>query len=154
SSVEFGYILLPAKFCTGSSIMPQKLNPDPLELIRGQSATGIGAVTSVLTLMKALPLGYNRDVQEDKHSWFTILDCSLSSLEILSAIVSGMTPVAERMKSATRYGHITATEYANQLVRQGVSFRDAHHVVGRLVLEAEGRGKNLDYLDEGDVSQA
>ena len=147
TSQEFGFLRLADAYCTGSSIMPQKKNPDVLELVRGKAGTVIGNATALLALVKGLSLGYNKDVQEDKTSWFVALDACASSVEIVADVVSTMTPVRERMLAATRGGHVIATEYANFLVRKGIPFREAHRIVGGLVKEAEDRGADLADLD-------
>jgi argininosuccinate lyase len=147
TSQEFGLIELADAYCTGSSIMPQKKNPDVLELVRGKSATVIGGAVSLLTLMKALPLGYNKDTQEDKTSWFAALDASQACLEILTDVIATMRPVPARMLAATQSGHVLATEYANHLVGRGIAFREAHRIVGELVKIAEERGVDLTALD-------
>ncbi len=136
-SQECGFIELDDEYCTGSSIMPQKKNPDVLELVRGKSSTVIGNTTTLMTLLKSLPLGYNKDLQEDKTAWFSILDSALASLRILTALVRTMSPNPTRMQAATQSGHILATEYANYLVRKGLSFRNAHQTVGCLVKTAD-----------------
>lgn len=153
TSQEFGFLELDDGLCTGSSIMPQKKNPDVLELIRGKSGTVIGNAMSLLTISKALPLGYNKDLQEDKTAWFSALDNCMSSLSLLGDVVRTMIPSAERMLDATRTGHIMATEYANYLVRKGMAFRDAHRLVGGLVRRAEDDGVDLSELSL-DVLQA
>lgn len=146
TSQEFAFIKLDDGLCTGSSIMPQKKNPDVLELIRGKSGTVVGNAVSLLTISKALPLGYNKDLQEDKTAWFSALDNCASSLVMLGDVVRTMTPSAERMLDATRGGHIMATEYANYLVKKGMPFRDAHRLVGGLVRRAEDDGVDLSEL--------
>jgi argininosuccinate lyase len=145
-STEFGFLELADEFCTGSSIMPQKKNPDVLELVRGKAATVIGNATSLLTLMKALPLGYNKDTQEDKTAWFSALDACVASVDILADVMATARPRAAVMAKATRGGHVLATEYANYLVRKGLPFREAHAVVGGLVREAVERGVDVSEL--------
>ncbi len=153
TSQEFGFVELDDALCTGSSIMPQKKNPDVLELVRGKSGTVVGNAMSLLTISKALPLGYNKDLQEDKTAWFSALDNCMSSLALLGDLVRTMTPRAQRMLDATRTGHIIATEYANYLVRKGMPFRNAHRIVGGLVKRAEDDGVDLAKLPL-DVLQA
>jgi argininosuccinate lyase len=143
SSQEFGFLELDDAMCTGSSIMPQKKNPDALELVRGKSGIVIGNATSLLALSKSLPLGYNKDLQEDKTVWFSALDNCLACLAILGDVVRTMAPSEQRMQNATRAGHTLATEYANYLVLKGMPFRDAHQLVGRLVKYAEGERVDL-----------
>ncbi|WP_394849175.1 argininosuccinate lyase [Pendulispora brunnea] len=154
TSQEFGFLRLADAYCTGSSIMPQKKNPDVLELVRGKAATAMGDAMSLLALVKNLTLGYNKDVQEDKTSWFSALDACVSSVDIMSDIVRTMEPVAHRMREATRSGHILATEYANYLVRRGLPFREAHHVVGELVRKAEDRGVDVSELELAELRAA
>lgn len=146
ASQEFRFIELADGYCTGSSIMPQKKNPDVPELVRGKAATTIGNAMSLMALLKALPLGYNKDLQEDKTSWFAALDNCMSSLHILAELVRTMKPLPERMRDATRGGHIIATEYANYLVRKGLPFREAHRIVGELVKSADQRGCDVSEL--------
>lgn len=129
---EFGFIELPDEFCTGSSIMPQKKNPDVLELIRGRAASSIGALTAILTLQKGLPLSYNRDLQEDKRHAFTAFGDTLFSLGILSDLVAGIRFKKERLLgSVTEFSLMT--DIAEYLVRKKVPFRQAHAVCGRIV---------------------
>ena len=146
TSQEFGFISLADGYCTGSSIMPQKKNPDVCELVRGKSASVIGNAMSLMALLKSLPLGYNKDLQEDKTAWFAALDNCMSSLGILTELVRTMTPVPAKMHSATQGGHIIATEYANYLALKGLPFREAHRVVGELVKTAEARGVDVHAL--------
>src|SRR6185312_4696578 len=144
SSQRFGFVTLADRFCTGSSIMPQKKNPDVPELVRGKSARVIGHLTALLVLMKAQPLAYNKDNQEDKEPLFDTVDTLADVLAIMTELVAtGLTPNAERMREAAREGHATATDLADYLVRKGVAFRDAHEMVARAVREAESRGCDL-----------
>jgi argininosuccinate lyase len=153
TSQEFGFLELADAYCTGSSIMPQKKNPDVPELVRGKAAVVIGEVVKLLALMKALPLGYNKDAQEDKKAWFSALDTTTECVAIMTDLVETMRPIPGKMREATRRGHILATEYANYLVRKGLSFREAHHVVGALVREAEQRGVDLSELPLAALQQ-
>ncbi|MCX7961739.1 MAG: argininosuccinate lyase [Burkholderiales bacterium] len=137
---RFGFVRLPDRFCTGSSIMPQKKNPDVPELVRGKSARVFGHVVALLALMKAQPLAYNKDNQEDKEPVFDTVDTLKDCLEAMAGIVEGMAPVPEAMRAAALEGHATATDLADYLVRKGVAFRDAHEAVARAVREAERRG--------------
>ena len=143
ASPRFGFVRLPDRYCTGSSIMPQKKNPDVPELVRGKSARVIGALVSLLALMKAQPLAYNKDNQEDKEPLFDAVDTLRDCLAIFAGMVAGMTPVARAMRQALAEGHATATDLADYLVRKGVAFRDAHEAVARAVREAERRGTDL-----------
>jgi len=137
SSPRFGFVRLPDRYCTGSSIMPQKKNPDVPELVRGKSGRVVGALVSLLVLMKAQPLAYNKDNQEDKEPLFDTVDTLKDSLAVFAGMVEGMVPVARAMRAALAEGHATATDLADYLVRKGVPFRDAHEVVARAVREAE-----------------
>jgi len=144
SSPRFGFVTLADRFCTGSSIMPQKKNPDVPELVRGKSARVIGDLTALLVLMKGQPLAYNKDNQEDKEPLFDAVDTLADVLAIMTDLVAtGMTANVQRMREATREGHATATDLADYLVRKGVAFRDAHEIVARTVREAESRGADL-----------
>ncbi|CAJ3198351.1 argininosuccinate lyase [Burkholderia pseudomallei] len=154
TSQEFGFIALADGYCTGSSIMPQKKNPDVPELVRGKAASVIGNAMSLMALLKALPLGYNKDLQEDKTAWFAALDNCMSSLAILTELVRTMAPVPDRMRQATLGGHIIATEYANYLVRKGMPFREAHRVVGELVKTADARGVDVSALPQAAFAEA
>ncbi len=133
SSSQFNYVDLPDEFCTGSSIMPQKKNPDVSELMRGGSSRAISNLMGLLTLMKGLPLAYNRDIQEDKNFVFDSLDYSKSSLDLLSLIIKRMIVNTKKMREDCQLGHITATELADYLVLKGLPFRKAHEVVGKIV---------------------
>jgi argininosuccinate lyase len=140
---RFGFVRLPDAYCTGSSIMPQKKNPDVPELVRGKSGRVIGALVALLTLMKAQPLAYNKDNQEDKEPLFDAVDTLKDCLAVFSGLVAGLEPVASAMRAALLEGHATATDLADYLVRKGVAFRDAHDVVARAVREAEREGVDL-----------
>jgi len=143
SNPRFGFVRLPESYCTGSSIMPQKKNPDVPELVRGKSGRVIGSLVALLTLMKAQPLAYNKDNQEDKEPLFDAVDTLKDSLEVFAGLVAGLAPVARAMRAALNEGHATATDLADYLVRKGVPFRDAHEIVARAVREAERRGSDL-----------
>jgi len=142
-SQRYGFVRLPDRFCTGSSIMPQKKNPDVPELVRGKTGRVTGHLVALLTLMKAQPLAYNKDNQEDKEPLFDAADTLRDSLEVMAALVAGLQPVPEAMHAAAREGHATATDLADYLVVKGVAFRDAHGIVARAVREAEASGKAL-----------
>jgi argininosuccinate lyase len=137
TSPRFGFVRLPDRYCTGSSIMPQKKNPDVPELVRGKSARVIGAAVALMTLMKGQPLAYNKDNQEDKEPLFDAVDTVKASLGVFAGMVAGMEPVPSAMRAAVLEGHATATDLADYLVRKGVAFRDAHETVARAVREAE-----------------
>jgi argininosuccinate lyase len=147
SSPRFGFVALADRFCTGSSIMPQKKNPDVPELVRGKSARVIGHLTALLVLMKGQPLAYNKDNQEDKEPLFDTVDTLADSLAIMTDLVAtGITANVERMREAAGEGHATATDLADYLVRKGLPFRDAHEAVAQAVREAERRACDLSAL--------
>ena len=143
SNPRFGFVKLPENYCTGSSIMPQKKNPDVPELVRGKSGRVIGSLVALLTLMKAQPLAYNKDNQEDKEPLFDAVDTLKDSLAVFAGLVTGLAPVPRAMRAALTEGHATATDLADYLARKGVPFRDAHEIVARAVREAENRGSDL-----------
>ena len=147
SNPRFGFVELADRFCTGSSIMPQKKNPDVPELVRGKSARVIGHLAALLVLMKGQPLAYNKDNQEDKEPLFDTVDTLADVLAIMTDLVAtGLTANVARMRDAAREGHATATDLADYLVRKGVPFRDAHEAVAQAVREAERRGCDLSQL--------
>lgn len=146
NSAEFSFIKLADKYSTGSSIMPQKKNPDILELIRGRSAITIGNLTSFLTMLKALPLTYNRDLQEDKKIIFNSLDLTKTSLSITEKLLKSTTFNKETMRSAAEKGYANATDLADYLANKGLPFRDCHEIVGNLVQFAIKENKRLDEL--------
>lgn len=133
SAPMVGFVELADAYCTGSSIMPQKKNPDVPELVRGKSAVVQGHLVALLTLMKAQPLAYNRDNQADKGPVFDTLDTTLASLEVYAGLLATLEPRRDRMAEAAAQGYATATDLADYLVRRGVAFRDAHEIVGRAV---------------------
>jgi argininosuccinate lyase len=146
SSPLFGFVELADAYCTGSSIMPQKKNPDVPELVRGKSARVQGHLTTLLTLMKAQPLAYNRDNQEDKLPVFDALDTTLLSLQVYAGLIETLAVRRERMARAAGEGYATATDLADYLVRKGVPFRDAHEIVGRAVRAGLDSGRDLTQL--------
>jgi argininosuccinate lyase len=146
STQEFGFMTLSDAFSTSSSMMPQKKNPDVAELVRGKCARLIGCVTTLLVLEKSLSFGYGRDLQEDKRPIFDAFECALVSVHALTGAIATATFHADRMKSALGTGHLCATDLADFLVQRGLPFRDAHHVVGALVREAETRGVQIGEL--------
>jgi argininosuccinate lyase len=150
-SSEFGFVDLPDAFCTGSSLMPQKKNPDSMELIRGKSARLQGNLHTLLTLVKGLPLTYNRDLQEDKPPVFDSHDQTALCLEVLAGTFAGLTVKPARCAAAVADPALLATDLADYLVRQGVPFRTAHHAVGGVVKLAEQKGVALDRLTLADV---
>ena len=151
SSQSFGYVDLGDAFCTGSSIMPQKKNPDVAELIRGKSSRAVGNLVSMLVLMKGQPLAYNRDNQEDKEPLFDSFDNAHACLQVLAGMVSNMKFNHEKMRVAAAIGHSTATDLADYLVHRGLAFRDAHEVVGGAVRCAESKGVELHMLSLSEL---
>jgi len=148
ASSEFGFVRLPDAFTTGSSLMPQKKNPDSLELIRGKAARLQGHVTTLATMVKGLPLTYNRDLQEDKPPVFDAFDTLLDCLRVATGTVAGMMAVTACCTEAVRDPALLATDVADFLVAKGVPFREAHHAVGALVAAAEEAGVPLDQLSQ------
>jgi argininosuccinate lyase len=142
----FGFISLPDRFCTGSSIMPQKKNPDVPELIRGHAGRAVGGLMALLTLMKSQPLAYNRDNQEDKPTVFDVVDTVTECLQVFAELVPAIHVERKACRDAALRGFSTATDLADYLVRKGVAFRDAHHIVGRAVSFALGKGVDLSGL--------
>jgi argininosuccinate lyase len=144
ASAPFGFVKLSDQFSTGSSIMPQKRNPDAAELVRGHSGRIIGALTSLMVTMKGLPLAYSKDMQDDKEPVFEARDLLMLSLEALGGMIETVEFVPERMRAAAAQGYSTATDLADWLVREAdVPFREAHHITGRAVKAAEERGCEL-----------
>ena len=142
-SPRYGFITLADRFCTGSSIMPQKKNPDVPELVRGKTGRVIGHLMGLFTLMKGQPLAYNKDNQEDKEPLFDTVDTVLDSLTLYADMMGGLTVNAETMRAAAREGFATATDLADYLVKKGLPFRDAHEAVARAVRHAETQGCDL-----------
>ena len=142
-SPRFGFIDLADRFCTGSSIMPQKKNPDVPELVRGKTGRVNGHLVALLTLMKAQPLAYNKDNQEDKEPLFDTVDTLLDTLTIYADLLRGVTVKPEAMRAAVLQGFATATDLADYLVKKGLPFRDAHEAVARAVRQAEALGRDL-----------
>ncbi|MDW7973589.1 MAG: lyase family protein, partial [Thermodesulfovibrio sp.] len=143
STTEFGFIELPDRFCTGSSMMPQKKNPDSLELIRGKTGRVYGNLISLLTTLKALPLTYSRDMQEDKEPVFDTVDTVKSCLIILKEVLPEIKFNTEKMKASSEEGFTVATDLAEYLVKKGVPFRVAHDITGKIILYCIEKGKNL-----------
>ncbi len=154
SSPRFGFIRMADRFCTGSSIMPQKKNPDVPELVRGKSGRVVGHLMGLITLMKGQSLAYNKDNQEDKEPLFDTVDTLATTLSIVTDLVgNGLAAVPERMRAAALEGYATATDLADYLVRRGLPFRDAHEVVARAVREAENRQVTLEALPLDTLQQ-
>lgn len=142
-SAEFGFSQLDDAYSTGSSIMPQKRNPDLAELIRGKTGRVYGHLVALLTVLKGLPLAYNKDLQEDKEAFFDAVDTVDGSTRIMAEMVAAIRPQAGRLASAAGAGFSTATDYADYLARKGVPFREAHAIVGKLVQACEERAVDL-----------
>jgi len=144
SSAPFGFVRLSDAFSTGSSIMPQKRNPDAAELVRAKSGRIIGALSTLLIVLKGLPLAYQKDMQEDKEPTFAAFDAMSLCLNAMTGMIGDLAPDADAMRAAAGSGYSTATDLADWLVRRlGMPFRDAHHVTGRIVAEAEQRSVDL-----------
>jgi argininosuccinate lyase len=154
SNPAFGFVRASDAFSTGSSIMPNKKNPDPAELVRGRAARVIGAEATLLTLLKGLPLAYQRDLQEDKAPLFDAVAVFESSLGVLAGMLDSLSVDRDRMRAATDQGFTTATAVADTLVRRGIPFRVAHHVVGALVAQAEEAGLQLDAVPDSMIGLA
>ncbi len=147
ASPMFGFIELPDRFCTGSSIMPQKKNPDVAEIVRGKTARVHGHTMALLTLMKGQPLAYNRDNQEDKEPLFDTVDTVRDCVRAFADMIPSLETRPEAMYNAARRGFATATDLADYLVRKGVAFRDAHAIVGAAVRHGEETGQDLAEMD-------
>ncbi len=146
ASQPFGFVKLPDAWSTGSSIMPNKRNPDAAELVRGHSARIVGDLVALLVLLKGLPLAYAKDLQDDKPPLFDAHDLLLLGLAAMAGMIGDLEFVPEKMRAAAAAGHATATELADWLAAEGVPFREAHHIAGRAVAAAEEQGKALDEL--------
>lgn len=153
SSEEFGYIELADRYCTGSSMMPQKKNPDVPELVRGKTGRVYGHLIALLTVMKGLPLAYNKDLQEDKEGVFDTLDTLLPALRIFRGMISTWTIHSQRLEMAFDRDFSAATDLADELARRGLPFRQAHAVVGQLVQRALSRGVGLADLSVEDFQE-
>lgn len=153
SSKEFDFVSISDEFATGSSIMPQKKNPDAAELIRGKTGRVYGSLISLLTTMKGLPLAYNKDMQEDKEQFFDAVDTVMSCIKIMSGMLSTMELKPDNMKKAVKKGFLNATEVADYLVSKGMAFRDAHVVVGSIVLYCEETNKTIEVLTVEELNK-
>lgn len=153
SSQEFDFVELPDSFCTGSSIMPQKKNPDVPELVRGKTGRVYGSLMAALTLLKGLPLAYNRDLQEDKEILFDALDTVAASVKVMSALIPEIRPRKEKMEQALLKGFVTATDFADYLVQKGVPFRTAHEIVGKAVAKCAEKGMELHQLSLDELKE-
>jgi len=154
SNPRFGFVRAADSFSTGSSMMPNKKNPDPAELVRGKAARVIGELTGMLTLLKGLPLAYQKDMQDDKPPLFDAAATLETSLLVMAGMVATLSVDRDRMRVAAGEGFTTATAVADALVRRGVAFRAAHHIVAALVVEAERAGSMLGALDDATIAAA
>jgi argininosuccinate lyase len=143
SSTEFGFVELPDDYATGSSLMPQKKNPDVPELVRGRTGRVLGQLVAMVTTLKGLPLSYNRDLQEDKEGFFSTVDATSAALEVLSRMLPRLRFDEAAMVAAGSAPELLATEVADYLVRKGVPFREAHEVVGKAVKRVAGKDGSL-----------
>lgn len=146
STSEFGFIKLPESFCTGSSMMPQKMNPDIAELVRGKTGRVYGHLIALLTVMKSLPLAYNKDMQEDKEAIFDLFETVINSVDILAAMLVGIQPDKKKMQQAASDPLLIATDLADWLVKKGVDFRSSHEIVAKLVRYSLQKRKGLGLL--------
>jgi argininosuccinate lyase len=153
SSVEFNFIELDEAYATGSSIMPQKKNPDVAELARGKTGQVYGRLIALLTTLKALPLAYNRDMQEDKQGFLDTVDTLLATLAVFTGMIRTLRVKAENTEQAVKQGYILATDLADYLVKRGEAFRQAHGIVGKLVSYAAEKGKSLAQLDVSEYKK-
>jgi argininosuccinate lyase len=151
STEEFAFLSLPDELCTGSSLMPHKKNPDALELTRGKTSRVLGDLFSMFSMLKGLPLTYNRDLQEDKEPLFHAVNTVKDALSIMALCIEGMVPNRERMKEAVYGSFMAAVEMAEYLARKGIPFREAHILVGKLVRECEENGRALSDLTLEDL---
>jgi argininosuccinate lyase len=154
SNPAFGFVQVADAFSTGSSMMPNKRNPDPAELVRGRAAVVVGSLASVLTLLKGLPGGYQRDLQEDKRPLFDAVSTFEASLGVMTGLIATLSVDRDRMRRAASAGYTTATAVADHLVRRGVAFRVAHHIVGSLVASAEGAALGITEVDDETIRAA
>jgi argininosuccinate lyase len=153
-SAEFNFVRLSDKFTTGSSIMPQKRNPDAAELVRAKAGRIAGALTALMMVMKGLPLAYSKDMQEDKEQTFDALNSLSLMLAAMTGMIEDLQVNAEKMRLAAARGYSTATDLADWLVRElNMPFRDAHHVTGSIVKAAEERGVGLDALELAEMQK-
>jgi len=150
SSTEFGLIELGDAIATGSSLMPQKKNPDSMELVRGKAGRVFGDLIGMLTTLKGIPLAYNKDMQEDKEAVFDAFDTTFASLQVSQTVLRNISVNREKAKAAAAGGYMNATELADYLVRKGMPFRDAHEIVGKMVVHAIEKGVELDQLSLED----
>ncbi len=153
NSAEFDFVSISDAFCTGSSIMPQKKNPDVPELIRGKTGRVYGALMSLLTTMKGLPLAYNRDLQEDKEPLFDAIDTAVACVELMARLLAELNFNTDKLLEETQKGFITATDLADYLVRKNLPFRRAHHITGEIVQYCIENNKKLEELDLNELKE-
>ena len=153
ASAEFGFVEVDGAYATSSSIMPQKKNPDVAELARGKTGRVYGNLMALLVTMKALPLAYNRDMQEDKQGLFDSVDTLSSTLGVLTGMIKTLKIKPKNMARSLQLGYILATDLADYLVKKGESFRTAHEIVARLVNYAEEKGKTFEQLKSSEIKQ-
>lgn len=153
SSKEFGFVTIDDEFSTGSSIMPQKKNPDAAELIRGKTGRVYGDLTAILTIMKGIPLAYNKDMQEDKERFFDASETVLSCAKIMGGMLETLKVNKDKMLNAVKTGFLNATEAADYLVGKGMAFRDAHRVIGEIVLYCEQKVKPIEDLSVEELKK-
>jgi argininosuccinate lyase len=153
ATTEFGLLELSDAVATGSSLMPQKKNPDSMELVRGKAGRVFGHTIALLTMLKGLPLAYNKDMQEDKEAVFDTFDTTSAALEVTATVLRNMRLNENRARESATRGYMNATELADYLVRKGVPFREAHDVVGRIVLRAIESGVELEALTLDSLRQ-
>ncbi len=153
TSQEFRFVTLPDRFCTGSSMMPQKKNPDVPELVRGKTGRVYGHLLGILTILKGLPMSYNRDLQEDKEALFDAVDTVQASLEVLTEVIKGLTVNRQVVEAAAETGGLLATELADYLVTKGLPFRDTHGIVGQIVRECLKQHRELSSLTVEELQE-
>src|SRR5205085_4802008 len=153
STTEFGFVEFSDDFSTGSSLMPQKKNPDMAELTRGKTGRLYGNLISILTTLKALPSSYNRDLQEDKEALFDSVDTVSAALELFSAMLRELKINRERMEAAANDSNLLATDLAEYLVKKGIPFREAHEIVGKLVADASEKGTRLNAIPLAELKK-
>ncbi len=151
SSQEFRFVDIDDAYATGSSIMPQKKNPDACELVRGKSGRVFGDLMGLLTVMKGIPLAYNKDMQEDKQAFFDALDTTMACLDIMNGVISTLKVREDVMQESVKRGFLNATEVADYLVSKGVAFRDAHGIVGQIVIACEDKGCAIEELSLAEL---
>jgi len=150
---EVGFVELPESFCTGSSMMPNKKNPDAAELVRGKSGRVLGALFGLMTVMKGTPLAYNRDLQEDKEGMFDAADTLIQCLVVSARLIAGMDVNAERMRESAKSGFVLATDLADYLATKGMPFREAHEVAGSMVAYCEDKCTSLEDMDLDEMRE-